>query len=124
MSDGQRRFALGTVSGALVGVMAFLLVGWLRLGAGDDSILALAWGLAALVGLVVFGRVMDAVLWWPALQTPAEEVRLESEAEEATTPTEADEPSGTEVDVVVDDDTDTLRGPQAEAVPVDVPRAA
>jgi hypothetical protein len=124
MGDGQRGLALGTVSGALVGVMAFFLVGWLRLGAGDDIVLALAWGLAALVGLVILGRVVDAVLWWPALQTPVEEAGLESEGDEATTPTEVQEPSGAEVDVVLDDDTDSLRGPQAGGEPVDVPRAA
>ena len=124
MGNGPRQLPVGTVVGALVGVAAFFMVGLLRFGAGDDLVLALAWGLAALVGLIMLGRVVDAALWSPALLTLAEEPAHESPGEQAGSGEEADELRGANLDVAVDDDTDVLTGTGAEGERVDVPKAA
>ena len=126
MREGPRQIAVGTVLGALLGVTIFFALAAQRIVAGDDLVLAFAWGLAGLTGTIILGRMVDAFLWAPALMArPASETTSESPADtEAKTSGIAPATRGTAVDLKLDDDTDTLTPAAAAPQPDNLTEAA
>ena len=117
MEPEAHQIAIGAVFGAFFGVAAYFLVGLLRYGAGDDVILSIGWGLAALVAPIVLGRLLDGVLWVPAL-------RARQQGEQASSDAERAQDRGTSIDIAVDNDVDAvLRAPTSQQDAA-APRAA
>ncbi len=127
MQSGPRQLAVGTICGALAGVGAFVGVAMLRVSAGGDLVVSLAWGALALTALVLLGRIVDGILWTPALLTPvrADEPGESDESESADTDPMAEDSRGLNVDLSVNDDTEAVRPPEPTPAPVtDVAEAA
>jgi len=124
MEPEPRQIALGAIFGALFGIAAFFAVGVQRYGAGDDLTLSIGWGLAALVAPIVLGRLLDGVLWLPALRARQQEKQTSSDAEPPAEDTEQTQDRGASIDIAVDDDVDTLLGAPSSQPDVAAPRAA
>lgn len=94
---------LGTIGGALLGAFCFFAVGLQRYAIGDSPVIALGWAVGALLGFLVGGRLVDALIGAPRL-TPA---HAEGVAEPAETDVPAVPPApdarGTLVDLAIDD---------------------
>ena len=124
MEPEARQIAIGAVFGTFFGVAAFFLVGLLRYGAGEDVILSIGWGLAALVAPIVLGRLLDSVLWVPALRARQQDEQASSDAEPTVKDAERAQDRGASIDIAVDDDVDAvLRAPTSQQDAA-APRAA
>ncbi len=124
MEPEPRQIALGAIFGALFGVAAFFAVGVQRYVAGEDLILSIGWGLAAVVASIVLGRLLDGVLWLPALRARQQEKQASSDAEPPAEDAEQTQDRGASIDIAVDDDVDTLLRAPSSQPDAAAPRAA
>ena len=124
MEPEARQIAIGAIFGAFFGVAAFFLVGLLRYSAGDDVILSIGWGLAALVAPIVLGRLLDGVLWVPALRARRPDEQPTSDAELPAEDAERAQDRGTSIDIAVDDDVEAVLATPNTEQDAAAPRAA